>query len=613
MVSAGTGTHCNPCYPNITQVTLPVEKVVISVDVPELLLSPMPVEQSTRLFTGSLELRDVLPLIIRYAVYNDDGSAVSLLCTNKSLYNLWTRDHYISKPLLPGKLMLKHQWAMHDWIMNLARRSEYNLHDFMPVKYKGSIRPNMRRLYDDEADMNLYWKPTFVISAPTGTGKTVAIFSSALTMMADEPATKHRFLIVSPPTVADTMYRQLYRELYGPDDSIAVLYGKVDPDMDLTRYRFIIVSSYIIGRKQSKINKLIQDCGKFRCVYVDEYDCSVGENGVDFLNSIDTPMRIMMSASGVPENVSSSRAALFGFTDKSYNGSCLLEANRGYSFTVNGNHTKVVKEYTRYEYTATGVWFPSYPGDSEDIYYNRDCGTGALLLQVLRQRPHTVLYCTNKRHFAIISGFLTQAAPDLTVYPVNGSSVAHHKQIERFTQSDTGVLLTITSSAARGINLHGVVDTVIVIGNRSNVLMSEKQCAGRLLRLGQNKSCEIHLICLPSKSDVLVMRNAHELSGIKYWSPNVLQWMSTYCNVQKLQEEQPHSIYKSLGWDNHIIGMLSCFNAELLCAMLLDGHVDVSHVNVLREHDFGVGCHTIKAFLRLHPQYTDLLTMIFPQ
>lgn len=593
----------------VSTVQLEVHRETIHVEVPETLLQPMAPELSTMLFCAPLYLRDVLPLIVRYAVANNDSSAISLLSVNKALYKLWTQDGYISAPLLPGKLMMKHQWDMHDWIMKLSRRTEYPLCEFMPQPHRPGISHNQYSVIEKDVDLSPHWKPTFVISAPTGTGKTVAIFSSALAM-AQEDTDKLPFLIVSPPTVAYSVYQTLYRQLFGPDDDMTVLYGKVNPNTDLSRYRFIIVSSYTMGRPSKVIKLLIAKIPKFRCVYVDEYDCALGKSGAEFLNSLNTPMRIMLSATAIKSSYLQAETSLYGFTAHAPTAAATLAANRGHTLTVNGNHMKAVTQYTQYRYSATGIWFPEFQ-EYDQLYLNASCGMGAKLLALLQSRPRMLVYCTSHEMLAHVELFIRTSLPELSVYAVNGSSEKFRDRIAMFTSCQKGVMLTIVSTASRGINIHQVVDTVIMIGAPMTIDANLQQCSGRLMRLGKKQECEMHLFELPNDSDVLAMHTANQLAETMHWSPYTLAYVSSR---KSFASQTISNAMTAWGWGNHVAALPGAWcidNVTIL--MILDGEITIDNAMAYRSH-FGIIKQTprfLNECLQRYPQHEQLLRMIF--
>lgn len=595
--------------PVVTTVQLDVQREVIHVEVPEILLQPMAPELSDMLFCNPLYIRDVLPLIVRYAVANNDSSAISLLSVNKALYRLWTRDSYISAPLLPGKLMMKHQWDMHDWIMKLSRRTHYPLREFMPQPHRPGISHNQYSVIEHDVDLSSHWKPTFVISAPTGTGKTVAIFSSALAM-AKEDNIKLPFLIVSPPTVAYSVYQTLYRQLFGPDDGMTVLYGKVKPDMDLSRYQFIVVSSYTMGRPSKNIKSLITKVPKFRCVYVDEYDCAVGKSGAEFLNSLNTPMRIMLSATAIKSSYLQAETTLYGFTAHATTAAATLAANRGHTLTVNGNHMKAVTQYTQYRYAATGVWFPDFM-EYNNLHLNPACGTGAKLLALLQSRSRMLLYCATHEMLARVEQFIRTSLPELSVYAVSGSSEKFRDRIAMFTSCHKGVMLTIVSTASRGINIHQVVDTVIMIGASRTLDSNLQQCSGRLMRLGKKQECEMHLFELHTESDVLAMQTANRLAETMRWSPHTLAYISS----RRIYID--HNISEDMvtwGWGDHVAALTGpwCM-ANITILMMLDGEITVDNAKAYQCHfpNIKQSDAFVEKCIQSYPQYQQVIRLVF--
>lgn len=608
--------HCPELVPvvadvatRVSTVQLDVQREVIQVDVPETLLQPMAPELSAVLFCKPLYLRDVLPLIVRYAVANNDSSAISLLSVNKALYQLWTHDSYISAPLLPGKLMMRHQWDMHDWIMKLSRRTEHPLREFMPHPHRPGISHNQYSVIEKDVDLSPHWKPTFVISAPTGTGKTVAIFSSALAM-AKEDTDKLPFLIVSPPTVAYSVYQTLYGQMFGSADDMTVLYGRVNPNIDLSRYRFIIVSSYAIGRPSKAIKSLIAKIAKFRCVYVDEYDCAVGKSGAEFLNSLNTPMRIMLSATPIKSSYLQAETALYGFTAHAPTAAATLAANRGHTLTVNGNHMKAVTQYTQYRYSATGIWFPDYY-QYDQLHLNASCGMGAKLLAVLQSRPRMLLYCTSREMMVHVERFIEISLPELPVYAVDGSSEKYRDRIAMFTNCQKGVMLTIVSTASRGLNIHQVVDTVVMIGAPMTIDANLQQCSGRLMRLGKKQECEMHLFDLPHDSDVLAMHTANRLTETMRWSPNTLAYISSR---KSLMTEKRSDAMVRWGWGDHVVALSDRWVIDnITILMIADGEITIDNVMAYKSH-FGIPARTpqfVDKWVQHYPQHEQLLRMMF--
>lgn len=319
--------------------------------------TPISPRESLQLFGGidpesnihySALLQDIIPNILKYCMLNDSISAYRLMRTNKTMRYLLEQDSTCF-PLKGGRLLFGNQMLIYEWMVHRATmlsRGGPPPELKIPKKYRRSYWFNrlgttmVHVPSNAEATAHLMkvsagWKNCFVVSAPTGTGKTLSMLMAAETttsleshlydscnrtifrhheafnmvtqnMTVDTAGVKEYFgnrgkpvdkvLIIAPPTVGCGVYRNEYQKFFPHRNDMKLLYGtEFVKGEDYSKYKYIIVSANAFGGK-GEISDELRRIHNFRMVIVDEFHYGNAKM-VDFLaNAISYDTIFLMSA-----------------------------------------------------------------------------------------------------------------------------------------------------------------------------------------------------------------------------------------------------------------------------------------------------------------------------
>lgn len=357
-------------------------------------------------------IQDMLPAILKYCTLNDRQSAFMLVSVNKAMRQVFFQDT-TCYPLRGGNILLSNQLTIYEWMINRATersRGQLIFNEKLKIPMLNRIHPDAYWLvrrpktepietpFDTLSKVADDWANAFMISAPTGTGKTLSMLMAAeTTIQAEEYLYKlinshghvlrhrafdlvtqdmsinldrardyfaqkghprNKVLIVAPPTVGCSVYRKEYHKFFPGRTDMKLFYGsEFVPGEDYSKYKYIIVSASAFIKSESIMAELkrIHD---FRMVIVDEFHYG-NKNMVTFIqNQISYDTLFLMSAtppdgscsgkdySGEPSTPLNRYMRLMGFDHDIGAGYELLNNNLSYlTLTCDSENIRSINRY----------------------------------------------------------------------------------------------------------------------------------------------------------------------------------------------------------------------------------------------------------------------------